>query len=144
MLSLCNKNTLRMQRTASGFYWARQEPYNWSVWRACKWQPWVLLSQETSPGRDAALVSIILNIWQSCSSVLKAPTEQDKHSLQLQRGTTTPVGMQLPSWPGQPCGDQKDQTESLQERGGGMGTPARFFPGLPSPQGAAKIIPLLL
>lgn len=86
MLSLCTKY-LGNAKNAIWLLLCWATTLQLVVWRACKMQPCVLLPQETSLGRDAALVSIILIILPSCS-VLQAPAEQDMHSLQLQRGTS--------------------------------------------------------
>lgn len=61
------QSTLGIQRTPSGFYLAWQRPCNWLIWRTHKMWLCVILPQETSSGRKAAQVSVILIILQSFS-----------------------------------------------------------------------------
>lgn len=140
MLSLLNKNTFENAKDSIWILLGQATTLRPVCLEGCKWQPCVLLSYSRKPlleGMQAPALHYSDHLAE-LQPALQPPTEQDNHSLQLQRGTTTPAGMQLPSWPGQLCGDQKDQGRNLQQRGGGIGTPAALFPRTPYPSGCCQ------
>lgn len=126
------QGTLGMQRTPSVFYLAWQPPCNWLVWRTHRMWPCVVLPQETSSGRKAAQVSVILIILQSFSK-----TQGETSTASSFKDALLPwnAAAQLAWWTPQRLEgpDRNPQEERRRDRDFNQ-----FLPRTPSPSGCCQ------